>query len=443
MHYKSSELAGEWQRARNNVADRCNGRTYTILKAIGLLAVATLMFWTFAPMTRLAKIMPGRQHNCHVGSSRSLDFDFRDLESFDFVEQFEKDAKSSSGRFKGLIQILPAVDDQASDIRVNVAISASSSVISEAVQYEASKSSLTINLPRPWDQHSGTRPWLEVNASLHIRSGLTLNDLSIASDTSHVDIPKAIDLRVNNTTNINLRSGGVTANPFFASRDTEIDVGSGSISGEYPLYDLLSLRTRAGSIIADVVPKPVDKDAPAPAVFAATSYAGSVRVTYPPHGAEIPRREYRTTVSSRQGSVNGRFLHGVDTVLETNAGSITADILPFAANDYKSTLHTRTNAGSQTIKLLSPYADPGARIGGLSSFHQSHASGITIEYPPEWEGKIDGRTSFGSLTLRGNVRIIKEGGTGSVGRYVLAEKGDGDSDLKFRTSAGSATVEMK
>lgn len=47
------------------------------------------------------------------------------------------------------------------------------------------------------------------------------------------------------------------------------------------------------------------------------------------------------------------------------------------------------------------------------------------------------------MTLRGDVRVIKEGGVGPVGGYVLAERGDGDCGMKFRTSAGSAFVEMK
>jgi hypothetical protein len=373
-----------------------------------------------------------------------LKFDYHDLAHFEFFEKFEdKEARSSNGRFIGTLELLPAPQDQTSDIRLEVSISASDSILSESVQTETTKSSLKINLPRSWGRGAMLESCLRVNVSMFVRPGLVMEHLLLDLDVSKVQIPSAVDLNVTNTTRINVHAGGLDATPFFSSRETRIDVGAGSVTGEYSLFDLLQIQTHAGSVTVNVIPKEADKEKPVPAVLTIGSDAGSVHAAFPPPGTGIPKREYHTTAWSHQGSINGNYIHGLNTTLESNAGSITADILPYAADSYESILHTRTDAGAQRINLLSPYTNAGTKIGGLTSSHLTHAASLTIEYPPEWEGQIEGRTGVGALTLRGDVRIIKEGGVGPVGGYVLAEKGDGKSEMKFRTSAGSAFVEMK
>jgi len=274
-------------------------------------------------------------------------------------------------------------------------------------------------------------------------SDLVSKWMVLASNLSSIYIPQELDLTITNTTQIRLDSGSLTANPFFTSRETRIDVNAGSVHGEYGLYDLLSVHTKAGSVKIDVIPKPADKETPLPAEFIAGSQTGSVHVAFPPPGTEIPEREYHTTASSHYGSVSGNFIHGVKTILTTNAGSITAQLLPYAANAYSSILETRTDTGGQRIELLSPYVDAKCLIKRLSSTHYTHASSLKLKYPSEWEGSIHGHTGAGSLTLRGkDVKIIEEGG-GPVGHYVSAEKGNGNSTMDFRTDFGSAHVDME
>ncbi|TID19128.1 hypothetical protein E6O75_ATG06249 [Venturia nashicola] len=376
-------------------------------------------------------------------ASRSLSCHFRNLSRFEIYEKFEHgSSKSFRGRFNGILQILPAREGQDSDITVDVAITASDSNISMSVHTEMTESSLTINLPRCSGRDIVSDSCLNVNVSIFVRPRLNLEKLLLDLDASRVKIPSKLDVNVD-ASKINLHAGGLDATPFFTSRETHINLGAGSVTGEYSLHDLLQIHTHAGSVTINVLPQEADKEKPVSAFLSIGSDAGSVHAAYPPLRTPIPNRQYCTAIWSHQGSINGNYIHGTKTTLESNSGSITADILPYIVRDISSTLHTRTDAGAQRINILSPYNAAGTHIEGLASSHSTQAASLTIAYPPEWEGLIEGRTGVGTLTLRGDVRVIKEGGVGPVGGYVLAEKGDGDSKMDFRTSAGSAYIEMK
>lgn len=378
----------------------------------------------------------------NIESTRDLSFDYNNLSHFEFLEKFEHDSsKSSNGRFIGNLQLLPARKGQDTDIKVHVTIAASDAILADSIQAQRTESSLKINLSRHWNRGIISGSCLKVNVSIFVRPGLVLEDLLLELDASRVDIPSLLDLQVGSS-KIDLHAGNLDADPFFTSRETHINLGAGSVTGEYSLYDILQIQTHAGSVTVNVLPQEADDATPVPAILTIGSDVGSVHAAYPPLGTPIPKRDYRTRVCSHQGSINGNYIHGLKTTLESNAGSITADILPYIVQGYDSMLHTRTDAGAQNINILSPYNAGGTKISGLTSSHLTHAASLTIEYPPEWEGLIEGRTGIGALTLRGDVKIIKEGGVGPVGGYVLAQKGDGNSEMKFRTSAGSAFIEM-
>jgi len=181
--------------------------------------------------------------------------------------------------------------------------------------------------------------------------------------------------------------------------------------------------------------KKADKDYPKPAELVVHSQSGSVSVKV--SGLDIPKREYRTNVISKGGSIHGSYIHGKQTIIESSSGSIGVDILPYSANDYESTLFTKSNSGSQKITVLSPYFNPGTSIARLKSTHIGSSGQLQLKYPQEWEGRISGQTSSGSLTLKGrNVEIIKFGSRGG-GKYVIAKKGEGDSALQFDIHSGS------
>lgn len=91
------------------------------------------------------------------------------------------------------------------------------------------------------------------------------------------------------------------------------------------------------------------------------------------------------------------------------------------------------------MRLLSPLS---GNLKDMKSLHTAQSGTLVVSYPREWEGKITGETTSGSLSLKGeDVDIIEEGGRGS-GRYVVAEKGDGEGKLEFRSQSGSADVRI-
>jgi hypothetical protein len=394
-----------------------------------------------------------------VKISRSLEFDFNKLNTFEFLQRFDSEHDSSAPfhnhdnlgfidnkhpAFIGNILIWTGTEDQVRDIVMNATCTASNDFLAKQISYDTTCSSLSITLPSLHGDtsHSGC---YNLDISLFFRPNITMGGLKISSDLSNVKVMPGVDFIVLGQTEIDLRGGSVTANPLFASRKTYIDVNAGSVHGEYGLYDLLSISTKAGSIHVDVVPKSIDVDKPAPAELLASALAGSIDITFPPANTTIPERDYYTTIKAQEGSIRGNYIHGKNTALSTNAGSIVAKLLPFfnedSANSKISTLSTTTDAGKQDIEVLSPYNNTGISIKQMASQHLTAFASLRLKYPSEWEGFIDGKTTVGSLELDGSdLRIIEEGSIGVVGHYVKAERGDGDNELTFRSGAGSAKV---
>jgi hypothetical protein len=392
-------------------------------------------------------------HCAPVESTRSLDFQFENLpNSFDFVEQFEYEHESDTSHhsskpkhfenkqrgFIGTIHILPAPENQTLDLVVAVSINASNAFLTEHVGFHTTDSSVSLILPSPWkdDSHSGC---LVVEVSMFFRQNLTLKQLSISSDLSNIEVIPQLGLVVG-VTNIHTKLGTLTAHPFFASRITRINIDAGSVRGEYGLYDVLSITTKAGSIEVDVLPKPIDKDHPALAIFSAFASSGHIDVAFPPANTKIPERDYLTVVKTDHGSIKGCYIHSTNTSLSTKVGSITAKILPFIIDSSApSSLATNTDAGMQEIEVLSPYNKK--PITNLSSKHLTALASLKITYPDEWEGFIDGQTKLGSLGLEGSrLKVIEEGSIGFVGHYVKAERGDGNSTMLVRSAVGGAKM---
>jgi hypothetical protein len=332
--------------------------------------------------------------------------------------------------------------DQIADLKINMTSTTKDFELIEEYYTTVSDRSLMLHSPtlKEISINSATLPCLGADIALYFRPGLMLQNLQISSASLSLFV--ASTMGVKNSTVVSIKSGGVTAYPFVSSRKTYINSNSGSISGSYGLYDVLSIRSTSGSISVDVDPKEIDKDHPAPAVFSVHSNSGSVRVDFPFAGADIPERDYHSNIISQDGSINGRYIHGSQTSLESQSASIDVSLLPYSADDYPSTLHTKSNSGSQKIDLLSPYDNPGSSIKRLSSTHSVSSGQLVLSYPDEWEGKLSGQTSSGSLNLRGNdLEIIEQGSRGG-GKYVVAKKGDGESVMKFNTQSGSVDANI-
>jgi hypothetical protein len=183
-----------------------------------------------------------------------------------------------------------------------------------------------------------------------------------------------------------------------------------SISGTYPLYDLLDLKTLSGSISVTIVPHPGN----VPAVLRLSSTSGSIRIKIDKsylNAAEIAthqhalNRTFDTQISSISGSVGGSILvgGGGQTTVTARSGSLDLAIYPVNVDNgsKESTLSTSTASGSSHVKVHDPVF--GGKLTQLVANHQCTGSGsMGIKYPSTWEGEIHALSvGSGSVSVKG------------------------------------------
>ncbi|KAH8647248.1 hypothetical protein BX600DRAFT_518524 [Xylariales sp. PMI_506] len=283
------------------------------------------------------------------------------------------------------------------------------------------------------------------------------------------------------------------------SRRIVLHYTSKSISGSYPLYDLLSISTESGSISVSVTPQPASSYDPSqPASLELRSKSGSIRATLlerneehvdrsdnavipsdppPPYeltdtssagcisdakhdGKEntvdphscgigshsatsaVPARDYTTAVYTRSGSISGSFPLGINTKIETGSGSLSGlelVVMPTKTSGARR-LSTVTQNGSQNIRVVSNgfwAAEKDAWWQGMASLHEGRSGSINIEYPDSWEGGIEIVNESGSVSITGRgVEYIWKGD-----RKVIAKKGnDTNTSILIKNRSGSVNL---
>ncbi|KAL9114896.1 MAG: hypothetical protein Q9227_001139 [Pyrenula ochraceoflavens] len=248
-------------------------------------------------------------------------------------------------------------------------------------------------------------------------------------------------------------------------RQTVITETSKSISGTYPLYDLLDITTTSGSISIYIDPQPAPSGFPnRTATLRINSRSGSVNIMgiaglHPhPSTANYPgftSRLYETFITTRSGSVSGNYIQGSLTEINTESGSISLALTPYSyksssdeadsssnSAEASSKLYTSTKGGSTTLSIKPPVNTPSLR--NLTAMHESKRSGsLTIMYPNVWEGEVDIRSyGSGSITAHGDgLRTINYGS-----QHYIGEKGDVDGGSKINLLAwgsGSSTFLLR
>ncbi|KAL9619480.1 MAG: hypothetical protein Q9160_005917 [Pyrenula sp. 1 TL-2023] len=246
----------------------------------------------------------------------------------------------------------------------------------------------------------------------------------------------------------------------FPPRKIQVHETSSSVTGTFPLYDLLDISTTSGSISIHIDPKPAPSGAPnTPAELLISTQSGSVSIhgfsgagqrkrlsgwerwwnygfnAVPPSNAEtgIPSRPYKITITTGSGSISGVIIHGVETTIESvHSGSISLQLYPVYYGDEKnSTLTTVTHSGSTNVNILESYENN--KLDRLNSRHEVRGSGsINVKYPNQWEGEVD-------LTSRGSGSIMAYGRELNVIRYgrghVVGKKGEGDGGSRAQLVA--------
>ena len=143
----------------------------------------------------------------------------------------------------------------------------------------------------------------------------------------------------------------------FACRHVEVETESGSISGLFPLYDYLGIKSTSGSVTVGAMPHDKDPERPAPAELTISTVSGKISAHLPIIAAEghrylPPLREYNIHVTSTSGAITGSFYQGLHAYFETVSGRIEGSLLPVIGQSSGNTLSTHSQSGRQTIDIM-------------------------------------------------------------------------------------------
>lgn len=246
----------------------------------------------------------------------------------------------------------------------------------------------------------------------------------------------------------------------FHSRRTIIETRSGSITGNYPLYDELVLSSESGSIDVGITPKAALKSDPKPADLEVQTASGSIRVNLPLNkfGDIIPLRNYITRVHTTAGSIDGHYYLGSESSFKTTSGSIDITALPVLPEDMElirippNSFETHTLSGSTKVSALTPFSffdnstavdlelAAAIKLRSLRSSHSSNSGEIKVLHTDAWEGSVHAKSVSGELEVRGDgFRTIKER-NGVAFKEVLKRRGvDGrgeGSEVEASTVSG-------
>ena len=413
--------------------------------------------------------------------SEPLRVDFANPANFSFLEMIETrdNAAFGTGRIGGTLQILPAPTDQDVDVRVWVSVAMTPGWQVKGVvyvQHDGDKEGVEVLFPRVEKVGStgSGRPCMDFAVAILVRKGVELGNWETSTANLNVIVESGLfdaraasgrsprseedGLQITNATSI-FATHGCIKTAYWNSRETRVETLSGSIRGTYALRDVLALKSQSGSIHVNVDPKEADEDAPRPAELIVESRSGSVRTDIPADADNIPNRDYKTRVETRSSSIRGTYLMGSSAVFTSESGSKDIDIIPCLCSDTdgvatpSATLRTEARSGSTKVTLLSPSKPSSSSswygsgkeplIDHLSSTHHSASGSLSLVYPDEWTGTIDGESSSGSIKIAGkDVKIVADVDTGPIAkiRHVVARKGLGESKLGFRTGSGSVRV---
>lgn len=375
-------------------------------------------------------------------------YEFANPESFSFLELIE-DVRHDVHEISGTVKVTAPAGKQDAAIIVGIAVATTEQY--QIIQLNTKQTQHGLHLEAPTLKRTASgdfvgRACLVLYVTISVRPDIILSDFEIATRYLNLQVVDDLSggeqqLQILNTTEFTTISGDVSVD-HWVSRETRIDVTSGSVSGNFALRDVLAIKTQSGNINVDVRPKPVDKTAPAAAEFTAISTSGSIMVHFPTSGTEedIPEREYKTRVAVTSGSITGEYIHGTSSTFHSKSGSLSVVILPYGGETGSSILHTESLQGSTDVEMLSPFQGDGHTLTQLRSIHKSISSAISLTYPQEWQGSLSADTLSGSITLSGRDVEVVRFHDGPVGKRMDAKKGSGQSRMNVSAKSGSITA---
>lgn len=385
---------------------------------------------------------------------KTLNFDFNKPTELAFAQK-SHDPKRRGREYDfvrtfGKVEVLK--EDSLSTIRIALDVRSSDPQLtsSESLSIVKSGSALTVKTPRGVARVSlsdgrAESPCIYVAATISIPPGTTLENLGINTETLSVTFFPGLDYAITNCTEINAHSASLSLSTDeppsvdINSRETNIHLNSGSVTGSYPLYDVLDISTISGSIDIDVEPKDANKDNVQPAILRLSSKSGSIRALT--SIVSVPARDYQTTVKSLNGGIDATLLHGSRTSLRSLNGHINADLYPYGYNDSRTDINTHCQSGRTDVTVHTSISHPTDPMKKLYSGHSGLSGSLNLWYPAQWQGTVKGSTLSGSIDLDWDgLKVVKDEKKGWIKRVVEAVRGEGESELIMSGKSGSVSL---
>lgn len=383
-----------------------------------------------------------------------MSFDFNNPTDLAFVQEshdsITHDPEFDLVRTVGKVEVLK--QDSLSRIRIALDIRSSDPQLtsSESLGIVRSGSTLTVKTPRRTSKKSTSASeaksrCIYVAATISIPPGSTLENFGINTESLSVTFFRGLDYAITNYTEISAHSASLSLSAAeppsidINSRETNIHLISGSVTGSYPLYDILDISTISGSIDIDVEPKDANEDNVQPAILRLSSRSGSIRAMT--SIISVPPRDYQTAVHSLNGGIDATLLHGSRTSLRSLSGRINTDLYPYGHNNSRTDINTHCQSGSTDITVHSSISHPTNPLNKLYSDHSGLSGSLNLWYPAQWQGMVKGSTLSGSIDLDWDgLKVIKDEKKGWIKRTVEAVRGEGESELIFSGKSGSVNL---
>ncbi|KAG7008711.1 C6 transcription factor [Physcia stellaris] len=216
---------------------------------------------------------------------------------FDIPSDFSLIHKSSAWgpdqtRTTGEINIKPGAEEWNTKIRIEINSYISDARLSVCSKSTPSNESLLFETTTnclDTDGYGNLEAELYINVTMYIAKDAIFENLNISTDSLSINFHPGLEYKVSSTTTISIQGAGsvsmptaIEEQPKTSSREIIIHLSSGSITGTYPLYDLLSMRTTSGSISISLTLHNASTSSPSkPATLQIDSSSGSIRAHTP------------------------------------------------------------------------------------------------------------------------------------------------------------------
>jgi DUF4097 and DUF4098 domain-containing protein YvlB len=286
------------------------------------------------------------------------------------------------------------------------------------------------------ESFAGVDPCISVVATISVAPSANVTSFDIDTIMLPIKLRKSLQL-ISNNFFVHSSAGSISSDTTgLNSRKIEVETTSSTISGHFPLADLLVIKTVSGAVNVDIEPMQSDLNEHAGTLVIRTS-SGDIEANT--ITSNIPSRNFTTQVHSVSGSITGSFLLGTSSSINSASGNIKADF--YTAGDLTDRACT-INSVSGTIS--STIYDDSYELDTIRSNFQSQTGTVHVQFPTSWEGHIQAKTKTGSITIDGdNVNIVKDvSPVPGFGRVVVADKGDGLSNISAQTFNAAVHVQI-